>query len=103
MKLTSVFFILFFALVTTAQTSEDKNQNIKGLKLYPNPVTHGKVNIVTQQNRLKTISIFDVFGNIILTTKLYDKELDLSELHSGIYIIRIVETDKTANRKLIIK
>lgn len=77
--------------------------DIEGLKLYPNPVTNGKVFISTPLGAPKKIFIFDVLGTKVLETTLLGSELNLSDMDAGIYAIRIFEKDKMATRKLIVK
>ncbi|GGG36570.1 T9SS C-terminal target domain-containing protein [Croceivirga lutea] len=104
MKKLYLTLFLFFAVASMAfgqldQTSSD----IDGLKLYPNPTTSGKIFISTAQNAAKQIAVFDVLGTKVLETTLLGKELSLAELKKGVYIIRVVEKDNVATRKLIIK
>ncbi|WBU90261.1 T9SS type A sorting domain-containing protein [Cellulophaga omnivescoria] len=100
-----LYLVLFFAFSTVVAFGQDaKNgSDIEGLKLYPNPVTNGKIYISTKKNAPKKILIFDVLGNKALETKLIGKELNLSNLDAGVYVIRVFEKDKVATRKLIIK
>ena len=99
------FYLLFFFLVVSmgfGQQSPEKG-DIEGFKLYPNPVTDGRVYIITAQNAPKKIRIFDVLGTPVLETTIIGKELNISELNPGIYLIQIYEKDKVATRKLIVK
>jgi len=47
--------------------------------------------------------IFDVLGKKVLQTTMSSKELNISNLTPGVYIIKINEGDATATRKLIVK
>ena len=76
---------------------------IEGLSLYPNPVSNGKVYISTKNDFDKEIIIFDVLGKKVLQTMLSSRELNVSNLTSGVYIIKINEKDASATRKLIIR
>ena len=44
--------------------------DIDGFSMYPNPVTSGKVYISTAANAPKEILIYDVFGTLLLKTKI---------------------------------
>lgn len=77
--------------------------DIDGFSLYPNPVTNGKVMINTINNGTKEIQIFNILGKSVISTNLKGKELNVSKLHAGIYILKIQENGKTATRKLVIK
>ena len=99
------FYFLFFLLTLNLgfgqQTSE--KGDIEGFKMYPNPVTEGRVYIVTAENQPKKIRIFDVLGTPVLETTIFGQELNLLGLNAGIYLIQVYEKDKVATRKLIIK
>ncbi|TMM59390.1 T9SS type A sorting domain-containing protein [Maribacter algarum] len=99
-----LYLIVFFLFVTFsyAQSGGGKG-DIDGFKLYPNPVTNGKVYISTNENAAKKILIFDVLGTQVLETTILGKELNLSDLDAGVYVLRVYEKDKVATRKLIIK
>ncbi|WP_047416820.1 T9SS type A sorting domain-containing protein [Cellulophaga sp. Hel_I_12] len=96
--------ILFLSFASFSYAQEQKNiGDIEGFKLYPNPVTTGKVYINTKLNAPKKIIILDVIGNKVLEATIIGSELNLSDLDAGIYIIRVFEKDKVATRKLIVK
>ena len=99
-------YLLIFLLAFTygnAQDSDRSSGDIKGFNLYPNPVTNGKVYIETDANGPKKVLIFDVLGTQVVQTTILGKELNLSDLDAGIYVLRVYEKDKVATRKLIIK
>ena len=100
-KLYFIFSLLFISL-SYAQDAKP-NADIDGFKLYPNPVTNGKVYIVTTDRAPKKIQIFDVLGTQVMRTTLLREELNVSELDAGVYILRVYEKEKMATRKLIIK
>ena len=100
------FYLLLFLLVFTPGLAQDTPANrgeIAGFNLYPNPVTTGKVFIETKANAPKKILIFDVLGTKVVETTIIGRELNLSDLDPGIYVLRVMEKDKTATRKLIVK
>ena len=94
-------FFLFLSL-SYAQDAKS-NGDIDGFKLYPNPVTNGKVYVVSKAKAPKKIQIFDVLGTRVLQTTILREELNVSELDAGVYLLRAYEKDKIATRKLIIK
>ena len=93
------FFVSVFCFGQETQTGDD----IDGFKLYPNPATKGKVYIQTKKNTIKKILIFDIFGGKILETVIRGKELNVSDLDAGIYVLRVTEDKKVSTRKLIVK
>lgn len=98
------YFILFLFVCTVSFGQQTQSGgDIEGFSLYPNPVTNSKVFISTTANAPKKILIFDVLGTQVLETTIIGKELNLSDLDAGVYVLRIFEKDKVATRKLIVK
>lgn len=102
--------LLFLCLSTTSAlaqegkpTSRAQENAIEGLSFYPNPVSTGKIYITTKDNEDKQITIFDVLGKKVLQTLLTSRELNISSLNPGVYIIKIEEGDASATRKLIVR
>jgi hypothetical protein len=60
------------------------------------------VYITTKNDLDKEIIIFDVLGKKVMQTMLNSRELNVSNLTSGVYIIKI-KKDASATRKLIIR
>ncbi len=97
-----VFFLVFISF-SYGQEARTTGGEIEGFELYPNPVTTGKVYIQTALNAPKRILIFDVFGTQRLETTILRKELNVSNLVAGVYVLRVYEKDRMATRKLIVK
>ncbi|RTY82632.1 T9SS type A sorting domain-containing protein [Flavobacterium sp. LS1P28] len=105
---TITLLVFLFSLGISAQETKQQpktqeNVSIEGLSLYPNPVSNGRVYISTKNDFDKEIIIFDVLGKKVLQTILSSKELNVSNLTSGVYIIKINEKEASATRKLIIR
>ncbi|MFV8336342.1 T9SS type A sorting domain-containing protein [Flavobacterium sp. RSP29] len=103
-----ILLVFLFSMSTSAQEikQQPKTQEtaaIEGLSLYPNPVSNGKVYITSKNDLDKEIIIFDVLGKKVLQTMLSSRELNVSNLTSGVYIIKINEKEASATRKLIIR
>ena len=94
-------FVCLFSFVGFAQ--ESKTQANDGLGFYPNPVSNGKIYITSKYNGDRDISIFDVLGKKVFQTTQNMKELNISSISSGVYIIKIREGETTLTRKLIVK
>jgi len=100
------FYLLLFLLAFSIGYSQDgrvNSRDIEGFNLYPNPVTNGKVYIETAANAPKKVLIFDVLGTQVIETTILGKELNLTDLDAGVYVLRVQEKDKVTTRKLIIK
>jgi len=85
------------------QSKTQASSMIEGLNLFPNPVSNGKVYITSRNDLDKGVIIFDVLGKKALQTTISSKELNISNLSPGVYIIKINEGEATATRKLIVK
>lgn len=104
----TLLLITFFTLGANAQDVKQQSKMqessaIEGLSLYPNPVSNGKVYITSKNDDEKDIIIFDVLGKKVIQTTINSRELNISNLSSGVYIIKINEGDASATRKLIVK
>lgn len=108
--MTKNYFILLLLSFTIFANANGKTINlpktqepvIEGLSVYPNPNNTGKVYITSKLNLEKKVEIFDVLGKKIIDVTLISKELNISQLNPGVYIIKIKEGEATATRKLII-
>ncbi len=100
-------FVFLFSMSLSAQENkqQSKIQEIGGevLGFYPNPVSNGKIYITSRTTGDKDVIIFDVLGKKVLQATLLSKELNISSLSPGVYIIKIKEGDTNTTRKLIVK
>lgn len=80
---------------------KQEQPSIEGLTIYPNPSGTGRIYITSESTSDKTIEIFDVLGKKVLETTT-SKEVNVSTLSPGVYIIKIKENETSATRKLII-
>lgn len=102
------FYIILISLCFLSQSSfaqENKQQPniIEGLSFYPNPVNTGKIYITSKLSLEKEVTIFDVLGKRVLQSTINGKELNISSLSPGVYIIKIKEGEAVATRKLIVE
>ncbi len=99
-----IYLIVSFLFISFSYgQSVPNNGDIDGFSMYPNPVTTGKVYISTTKNDAKEIMIYDVLGTLVMKTTILGKELNVTDLDAGVYILRVFEKNKVATRKLIIK
>lgn len=113
MKKKYFYLLLFLGFLLTVNTSYAQSitqkpntnitQNIDGLTIYPNPVNNGKIFISTKLNLTKEVNIYDVLGKKIISQTLFGKELNVSKLTSGVYILKIKEEEFSVTRKLVVR
>ncbi len=91
-------------IMTEATASIGKN-SIQGFSSYPNPVNNGMLTVSTSNSNEKEVSIYNVLGKRVFEEKFSGgrKQLNVSQLTSGIYIMKVIEGDKVATKKLVIK
>ncbi len=97
------YIILLFSLLSIAALAQEGKQPGDGLSFYPNPVTNGKIYITSKTSLDKDVLIFDVLGKKILQTTISSRELNVSSIPPGVYIIKITEAETTTTRKLIVR
>ena len=110
-----IYFLFLFAALTcfTHQNLIAQNHaknpstqpNIEGLQIYPNPINKERsfINIASKHSLVKTIEIFDVLGKQVYANILTGKQLNISSLRKGVYILKITENNISESRKLVIK
>ncbi len=105
-----IYFILLLVVSYTISAQDNTSAftntastEIADFKLYPNPVSNGLVHITTKNNKEKEVLIYDVFGEVVLTNRIYNKNLDVSKLVSGVYVVTVIEDKKSITRKLVVK
>ncbi len=105
MKNLYLYIFLSFFCFSKASYSQNLNHynDSEEVSIYPNPVINGKIYITSKFNSKKGIEIFDVLGKKIHASILIGKELNISNLTPGIYIIKITERNLTITRKLVVK
>nr|WP_299387263.1 T9SS type A sorting domain-containing protein [Allomuricauda sp.] len=104
-----IYFVLLMALPLFTYGQElvsvntEQVQELKGFKMYPNPVYGDEVYITTHTNGTKQIKVYDVFGDVVLTDRITTNTLNVSRLGQGVYVLQVTEDKKTMTRKLVIK
>lgn len=99
-------FLLFTITLSAQESPEYQNRRISEfseVKLYPNPAFGGIIHILTPANADKRITVYDVFGEVVLTDKINGKTLDISRLVAGVYVLQVNESHETFTRKLVVK
>ena len=77
--------------------------NTLDMSLYPNPVDGNYVTIQTPINGVKEVEVFDILGKRVLNTNLISNSLEISELNSGVYMVKVTVENQSKVSKLIIK
>lgn len=75
---------------------------IEGFGVYPNPAKNS-ITINTKAGAVKKVSVYNILGNQVIKKTIKEKELDVSNLNSGVYFLRVEENGKIATQKLIVE
>jgi hypothetical protein len=88
----------------TATASVVENA-IEGFATYPNPVNNKRFTVSTSTTNVKNVVLFNVLGKKVFSETFTGnaKELNVSALNSGIYILKVIEGAKIATKKLVIR
>ncbi len=80
---------------------EEKSNNNE-FEVFPNPVSNAIFlnSINSSIDHIET-QILDLSGNMILKTSVFNKSIDVSNLNSGLFIIKIKTKEKTIIKKFI--
>ncbi len=70
--------------------------------LYPNPA-QTQIHIVSQLSGEKSVAVFDISGKQIMQQTLNQDTLDISQLSSGMYLVRISQGNTSSTKKLIVR
>jgi hypothetical protein len=88
----------------TASTLGVAKIDLSSLKVYPNPVTNGKLYISSTNAVEKQVAIYSILGQKVLETKTTNNaEINVSKLAKGAYILKISEEGVSNTKKLIIQ
>ena len=91
-------------IVCQNNTGLNEASNKESVRLYPNPA-NALVTIQASQFWLgATIQVIDAMGKDIITVKDWNGEsLDVSNLHSGLYIIELKTSEQTIQKRLVVE
>ena len=69
------------------------------LKIYPNPARN--ILIVEGFSTNAMLCLYDITGKLLFTKKLISKQIDIGNLVSGIYLVRIIDKKGVITRQLV--
>ncbi|MFL0353285.1 FG-GAP-like repeat-containing protein [Xanthomarina sp. GH4-25] len=85
------------------QTISIKDETLSDLVMYPNP-TENVLNFTTSTDiSNKVATVFDITGKKIFSSKLLNNSINVSQLKTGVYFVRLEEKGKIINKKFIKK
>ncbi len=72
-------------------------------KMFPNPNSNGLLNISVPNGETVNVAIYDVLGKQVLAKNEIRENVNVSNLNSGLYIVKLSQGNSTITKKLIIK
>jgi Secretion system C-terminal sorting domain len=73
---------------------------ISGLKVY---ISNNNLNITSDSNETKSVSVYNVLGKQVINTTTTGNPINVSDLSSGIYIVKVTENGKSNTVKVVIQ
>lgn len=84
--------------------SKNNAFEISGLEIYPNPINADKVLFIKSDLNLeKEVIIYNILGKQVINTTTVENAINVSDLFSGIYIVKVSENGKTSTLKVVIQ
>jgi len=77
--------------------------NADSFNVFPNPTNIGFVNITTKSNTAIKVLVFDIVGKQVVSTTIDNNVLNLTNLKTGIYILKLDQNTTSTAKKLVIK
>jgi hypothetical protein len=79
-----------------------ESANLMGVQLYPNPAST-ELTLTWNNGGKADIELFDVQAKLVLSTQLESgNKLNISELGSGVYLLKVSSNNQYTYRKLIV-
>jgi hypothetical protein len=91
-----------WAYVTTSVLGRTEFDGIAGLQIYPNPAKTF-LNVTSTNFEEKEVEIYNVLGKVVLSSKVINSQVNVSNLAAGLYVVKVTEAGKTSSRKLVIE
>jgi len=95
----SIDDVVFTGNINTLSLADN---NIDGLKMYPNPLKGNTLFLTSTNNLNMSVQIFDILGKEVIKSNVINNTINVANLQAGVYVVKITEEGKTATRKLVI-
>ena len=82
--------------------SNDFDNSGSNFRVYPNPAFGNVVNIISKNNDVFEVDVFNLSGKLITSNKDVYGQINISNLKSGVYLINIESSYGNTTKKLIV-
>ncbi|MUU78609.1 T9SS type A sorting domain-containing protein [Winogradskyella endarachnes] len=86
----------------TPQSLSVVDNNKNQFSIFPNPTNTGFVNISSTNSADINIKVYDVLGKQVISETITNNTLNVSNLKSGVYIVKITQNNASTTKKLVI-
>lgn len=97
-------FVLQRLEITLSKSLSIDDNILEKMKIYPNPVSSTLIFNIKENGKSYKVSIYDISGKLVKTEKLSalrNPNIDVSNLESGVYMIKVISENFTISRKII--
>lgn len=84
-------------------TLSSNSFDVAAFGLYPNPTSTGKVTITTTNSGTVTAAVYNVLGKEVINRTITNNTLDVSNLNTGLYIVKLTQNGNSVTKKLVVK
>jgi Secretion system C-terminal sorting domain len=84
----------------TSGTLATKQNTITGLKVYAN---NNYLYVTSDSNDVKSVMVYNILGKNVVNTKVANQAINVADLSSGIYIVKVTENGKTSTVKVVLQ
>ena len=88
---------------TFGETLGTKENQIEDFAMYPNPTNLGYVNVSSKNRAAMSVSVFDIIGKQVINSDVINNRLNVSQLKTGIYILKAQQGNAVTTKKLVIQ
>jgi hypothetical protein len=92
-----------FPIGTYTRPLSNSDFTSANFSIFPNPVTNGIVNINSNSADAMQVQVYDVLGKMVKSETLSNNTLDVSNLNTGLYIVKITQNQNSVTKKLVIR
>lgn len=87
-------------LVIAGDPLSTQSNTISGLRVFSN---NNNLYVISDSSNEKSVVVYDLLGKEVANTVVTDQPINVSNLATGAYIVKVTEGDKTETKKLIIQ
>ncbi len=105
-NLANIYFDYNFPIITNNYTTTiqdslglQENELTNNISVYPNPVKN--ILQFKSDNKIFKVEVYDIMGRILRSNSVIENKIDLSELKTGNYILKLYTEKEIMNTKII--